>query len=389
MIKIIPNPNMTSEDARRVLLDFLSLPNDYAEELSEETLQNVVNAVLSLKKNIEGERRYDRISSVDFVGKTDGDIGLGAGEEGVSKNNKIYISDKHLWQDSYRFSLVSLLFHESTHSLQYFKLEDLSNSVDFPLKPESKNPANLGAFKSDLMSYLIANDIQDKRSILHMFESDYYGQARELEAYKFQERYMTEILRDLKPKMEGTPDGMMTYESYKLIHKKYFPQDYKTRHEKDEEMWRIGRELIKEYMCNKLENLQQLKDGLNDDKSKYVYATNISNVVAGLHFNFDKDIFKQIEPHILNMPEDSFDNMSNKAMVINSLITSTNVGAGERLIDKLGELFGKLSVHPDNGKVVKGQKNIKYSKEKFYSDYFYLGKRLLDKAMMEDGRESM
>lgn len=390
MIRINPNPNMNINDARKFLLDFLSRPNDYAEEIPVDDLQKVVNSVLSIKKTLEGEVRYDRISSVDFVGKNDGEISLSASEEGISKNDKIYISDKHIWQDSYRFSLVSLLFHESTHNIQHFKLEDLSKSLNVPLKPELKNPANLAVFQRDIMNFVRENSGEGLPSILHMFESDYYGQARELEAYKMQYRYMTDILRDLEPIMSQSFDGSTTLNSYKQLQDKYFPTGHKTRHEQDDMLWKSGREIMSRYMVQKLGEVQELREHLDEEKYKYLYATNISNIVAGLHFNYNKDILNSIVPHIYNMPEETFDDMSNKAMIINSLITSTGISYSPKLMAKLAGLFDSLSKHPDNGEMgTNGQKNIKYSIEKFYEDYSYLGKEQLDKAMESASDMSM
>lgn len=382
MISVKPNTNMSSEEARKFLLDFLSRPNDCVNKIPVEDLQKVVDSVLSIKKTIERENRYDRISSVDFVGNNDGDISLSASEEGVSKNDKIYISDKHIWQDSYRFSLVSLLFHESTHNIQHFKLEDLSKIVNVPLKPELKNPANLTDFKRDIMSFVYKNNGEGEKSILHMFESDYFGQAREIEAYKSQYRYMTEILRDLGPIMNQSFDGMAVYNSYKRSHDKYFPFGHNTRHEINDELWKSGRVVITNYMNQKLQEIQVLSEYVDEEKYRYLYASNISNVIAGLHFNYNKDILNAIAPHIYNMPEETFDDMSNKAMVINSLLTSTMISYSPKLLATLGGLFKKLSSHPENGMIREnGQRNIRYSIEKFYEDYCYLGKTQLDMAI--------
>lgn len=389
MIKISPNPNMSIDEARKFLLDFLSRPNDGAEELSIDTLQKVVDSVLSIKKLTEGERGYDRISSVDFVGKNNGDISLGANEVGIAKNDKIYISDVHIWQDSYRFSLVSLLFHESTHNIQHFKLDDLSRSVDVPLKPEPKNPANLSGFKCEILNFVRDNYPDGLCSILHMFESDYYGQARELEAYKMQYRYMTSILADLKPIMSRDSESILTYDSYKKMQEKYFPLKHETRHEKNDGLWKHGREIMSKYMYKKIEDLQANSGNLADDRVKRLYTNDVSNVIAGLHFNYDKEILKSLAPLLYNMPENTFDDMSNKAMAMNSLVTSTLMGYSKNLMSELYRLFETLSSHPDNGKVVNGHKNICYSIEKFYEDYRYLGQSSLKDIVSDISHSSI
>lgn len=384
MISIKPNPNMSREEARKFLLNFLSTPNDFGEKISDDTLQKVVDSVLSMKMKSENENRYNRISSVDFVGKNEGDVPLGSNEEGLAKNDKIYISDKHTWQDTYRFSLVSLLFHESTHNIQHFKLDDLSRTLDVPLKTESKTTANFTGFQRDLINYVRDNTGGNLRAVLHMFESDYYGRASELEAYKKQYKYMTEILADLKPLMMNDPDAMITYNTYKKMQDIYFPIGHETRHERDENLWKEGRNTISKYMSEKMEYLSHLKENLHRDKFKGVYANEINNVVAGLHFNYDKEVVKALLSHINGMPEETFDDMSNKAMIINSLLTSTMISYSPKLMATLGGLFKKLSIHPENGMIREdGQKNIRYSIEKFYEDYCYLGKTQLDMAINE------
>lgn len=383
MIKIKPDANMQYDDARKFLLGFLRLPNDFSRSLSEETLQEVVNAVLSIKKFMENNDSYDRISSVDIVDRNEGEVSLSANEMGLAKNDRMYLSEDHLWQDSFRFSLVSLLFHESTHNIQYFKLSDEAEIVS-PLKPEPKSPANLYRFQREVFNFAHhKNEGEGLSSIAHMFESDYYGQARELEAYKAQYRYMNDILADLSPMMMNDFNSASTYKSYQRLHGEYFA-GYATRHQKDDKKWACAREIVSKYMQDKLEKLSKMQGNLIDEVVKVCYANEITNVIAGLHFNYDRDVLKAIEPHIYNMPEESFDDMSNKAMAINSLLTSTAFGYDPKMLSTLAGLFKKLSIHPDNGKVIVGRKNINYSMQKFYQDYCYMGKKQLDMAVNEE-----
>lgn len=382
MIRIKPNANMQYDDAKKFLLDFLRLPNDPLQSLSEETLQKVVDAVLSIKKSQEHNNSYDRISSVDIVDRDEGDISLSASEMGLAKNDRMYLSKDHLWQDAFRFSLVSLLFHESTHNMQYFKLSDEAEIIS-PLKPEPKSPANLYGFQREVFNFVHhKNNGQGLSSIAHMFESDYYGQARELEAYGSQYQYMNEILTDLSPMMNDL-DSALTYESYQRLHGEYF-SDYATRHQKNGKKWAVAREIVSKFMQDKLEKISQLQGNLKDEYFKNLYANEITNVIAGLHFDYDRDVLKAIVPHIYEMPEDSFDDMSNKAMIINSLFTSTAFEYSHQMLSTLADLFKRLSVHPDNGKVIDGRKNINYSMQKFYQDYCYMGKKQLDMAVNKE-----
>ena len=84
VVTIKPNPTMSLEQAHKVLLDFLSAESNF-EEIPEEDLQNVVDAVISTKKIREGNFDYNRIDSVNFLRRADKDeVTLGRGEEGIS-----------------------------------------------------------------------------------------------------------------------------------------------------------------------------------------------------------------------------------------------------------------------------------------------------------------
>ena len=50
MLSFKPNPDMSVEQAHQVIIDFLNAPNDFSEEIPNETLQSVIDAVFSIKK---------------------------------------------------------------------------------------------------------------------------------------------------------------------------------------------------------------------------------------------------------------------------------------------------------------------------------------------------
>ena len=378
MVTINPNPNMNLADAERIVIDFLKQPNDFGDELTPEELQDVVDAVLSIKKLHSGNPNYDRISAVNILRHRDKDeVQLGGDECARAKNDKMYLTEDHMYKGPYRFSLVSLLFHESEHNMQYFNEVDNPCS-DFSRKPELASPANVGAFKQAVLSMVRAsNNSVDLKAILHVFESDYYGQKREIEAYGAQADYMNSVLGKLTPIMRnGDYDTRATLETYERMHAKYLPTGHLGRAKKDPVLWDRGREIIDGYVSQKLGVLADTKT----PKTQGEIISALSGVIAGLHYSYNEETAKTILNYVYGMPEDSFDNMSNKAMAINSLITATKTPVDMEMMSTLGGLFARLADHPENGQVVGTERNMSYSREKFYSDYAFYDRAVLDNA---------
>lgn len=383
MVTFQPNPNMPLEEANAVIIDFLSQPNDYAEEIPHEQLQRVIDAVLSIKKIRSGNPNYDRITAVNFLRNRDRDeVQLGGDECARAKNDKMYLTEDHLYQSPFRYSLVSLIFHESEHNMQYFREIDNPCS-DFSRKPELASPANVGAFKSAMLSIAKASsDPAMFRALVNVFESDYYGQQREIEAYGVQGDYMNEILRELSAVMgNGDYEARETLETYKHIHSKYLPTGRESRGKRDSAAWLKGRQLIDSYMAQKLDFLSAVSAGKYEGTLRDGdIITAVSGVIAGLHYSYNPETARQILDYVYGMPEDTFDNMSNKAMAINSLITATETPVDMEMMSTLGGLFARLADHPENGKVVGRDRNMTYSREKFYTDYAFYSRDILDNA---------
>ncbi|MBE5738205.1 MAG: hypothetical protein E7354_00515 [Clostridiales bacterium] len=381
MLSFKPNPDMSVEQAHQVIIDFLNAPNDFSEEIPNETLQSVIDAVFSIKKIREGNFDYNRISSVNFLRNMDKDeVSLGSDECGRAKCDRMYVTEDHLYQNAFRFSLVSLLFHESTHNMQYFKEMDNPCS-DFSRKPELATPANVGSFKKAMKDYAVAEGA-DVKAILHIFETDYFGQQRELEAYSAQYKYMQEIMRDLVPLMkDGDYETRDTLSSYQDINAKYFPVGHDSRGKKDGVLWEKGKRIIDGYVAERLDFLHAAERGeiqYGDVESNKIQA--LSSILAGLHYSFNEDTALQVLDYIYRMPEDTFENMSNKAMAINSLITSTAMQVDMNMMCTLGGLFERLSKHPENGQMDGRYRNMTFSKEKFFEDYAFYAPSILQTA---------
>ena len=383
MVTFKPNPNMSLEEANAVIIDFLSQPNDHAEEIPHEQLQSVIDAVLSIKKIKSGNPNYDRISAVSFLRNRDHDeVQLGGDECARAKNDKMYLTEDHLYQSPYRYSLISLIFHESEHNMQYFKEIDNPCS-DFSRKPELASPANVGTFKSTMLSIAKgSNDPAMFRVLVNVFESDYYGQQREIEAYGVQGEYMNGILRELASIMgKGDYETRETLESYERIHSKYLPTGRESRGKRDSVAWLKGRQLIDNFMAQKLDFLTAVSAGKYEGTLREGdIITAVSGIIAGLHYSYNPDTARQILDYVYNMPEDTFTNMSNKAMAINSLITATETPVDMDMMCTLGGLFARLAEHPDNGKIDGRERNMTYSREKFYADYAFYSRDILDAA---------
>ena len=383
MVTFRPNPNMSLEEANAVVIDFLSAPNDHAEKIPHDQLQRVIDAVLSIKKIKSGNSNYDRITAVNFLRNRDKDeVQLGGDECARAKNDKMYLTEDHLYQSPYRYSLVSLIFHESEHNMQYFNEIDNPCS-DFSRKPELASPANVGAFKSTLLSMAKgSNDPAMFRALVNVFESDYYGQQREIEAYGVQGDYMNDILRELTAVMgKGDYDTRETLETYEQIHSRYLPVGRESRGKRDSVSWLKGRQLIDTFVAQKLDFLNAVNAGKYEGtlrEGDIIQA--VSGVISGLHYSYNPETARQILDYVYSMPEDTFDNMSNKAMAINSLITATETPVDMEMMGTLGGLFARLAEHPENGQVVGGERNMTYSREKFYSDYAFYSRDILDNA---------
>ena len=381
MVSFKPNPSMSMEEANAVIIDFLNQPNDAGEELSSEELQSVIDAVLSIKKLKSRNPNYDRITAVNILRHRDKDeVQLGGDECARAKNDKMYLNEEHLYKSSYRFSLVSLLAHESEHNMQYFKEIDNPCS-DFSRKPELASPANVSAFKQTMLS--IARSSQDQsllNAMFNVFESDYYGQQREQEAYGVQAEFMNGILRELTTVMgKGDYDTRATLKSYQDMHARYLPTRHDTRGKKDSVSWLRGRQLIDSYVAQKLDFLGAVKAGKYEGTLRDADIIQaISGVISGLHYSYNPETAMRILDYVYDMPEDTFDNMSNKAMAINSLITATETPVDMDMMGTLGGLFARLAEHPDNGAVVGRERNMTYSREKFYADYAFYSRDILD-----------
>lgn len=376
VVTIKPNPTMSLEQAHKVLLDFLSAESNF-EEIPEEDLQKVVDAVISTKKIREGNFDYNRIDSVNFLRRADKDeVTLGRGEEGRAKGDKLYVTEDHLYHNPYRFSLVSLLFHETTHNMQYFRLSD-NPYQSLSEKPELVNPADVGDFKNDLMSYASNRKISDYGAVRHMLESDYFGQEREIEAYNSQYKYMQEILRDLAPIMRnGSMEMRDTFKRYLEMNSKYFPIGHENRHKKDGVLWESGRRVVDEYLVSRKETLEKLRQ--EGDLNSQLSIQTLSSILSGLHYSYNEDTAKYILDYIYEMPENSFEEMSNKAMAINSLVTSTKMPVNMEMMSTLGGLFENLSKMPENGAIEGHYRNMTYNRERYYLDYAFYDKGILD-----------
>lgn len=375
---IKPNPTMSLEEAHKVLLDFLTAESNF-DEIPEEDLQKVVDAVLSTKKIREGNFDYNRIDSVNFLKPADKDeVALGHDEVGRAKGDKLYVSGDHLWHDTFRFSLVSLLFHESTHNMQYFRLSD-NPSKDLSKKPELMNPAGVGDFKRDLINYASDKKIRDYGAVKHMLSSDYFGQEREIEAYNSQYKYMQELLRDIEPIMRnGSMRMREDLKAYLNMNSKYYPIDHQNRHKKDGVLWESARRVVDEYLVGRIEMLEKLrKEG---DLSSQLSIQTLSSILAGLHYSYNENTAKYILDYVYAMPENTFDEMSNKAMAINSLVTSTKMPVDMEMMSTLGGLFDRLSKMPENGAVVGHNRNMTYNREKYYLDYAFYDRGILDQT---------
>lgn len=369
---------MSLEEAHKVLLDFLSAESNF-DEIPEEDLQRVVDAVLSTKKIREGNFDYNRIDSVNFLRPADKDeVTLGRGEEGRAKGDKLYVTGDHLYHTPYRFSLVSLLFHETTHNMQYFRLSD-NPSKDLSKKPELMNPTGVGDFKRELIDYASDKDIKDFRAVKHMLESDYFGQEREIEAYNSQYKYMQEILRDIEPIMKnGSMEMRETFKRYLDINSGYFPIGHENRHKKDGVLWKVAEGVVNEFMTVRTRILENLrKDG---DMSSSRCIQILSSILSGLHYSYNENTAKYILDYVYAMPENTFEEMSNKAMAINSLVTSTKMPVDMEMMSTLGGLFDKLSKDVENGMIKGHERNIFYSRGKYYLDYAFYDKGILDQT---------
>ena len=215
-----------------------------------------------------------------------------------------------------------------------------------------------------------------------VFESDYYGQEREKEAYGVQGEYMNGILRELEREMSGGDyDTRATLRTYQEMHSRYLPSGHESRGKRDSVAWLMGRQLIDSYVGQKLDFLTAVSAGKYEGTLRdgdIIQA--VSGVIAGLHYSYNPETARRILDYVYDMPENTFNEMSNKAMAINSLITATETPVDMDMMSTLGGLFARLAEHPDNGKIDGRERNITYSREKFYADYAFYSRDILDNA---------
>ncbi len=383
MITFKPNLNKSLEESVRIITHYLKRPMDGGEEIPREEIQSVIDAVLSFKKITERNVNYDRIPTVCFPEHRDA-MRLGSNEEAISKNGSIYIGKNHgQYQDAYRFSLVSLLAHESVHCLQYFK------EIDNPSpkkKPELLTPSGVGNFQSEVIRFAksgskLTPDMERQANALtHIFESSYYGQAREIEAYDAQYDFDNKLFERLK-KEPGMDDESLS--AYMELHSKFFKKArLNSVRQKNSEQYKMGREVIDRYIDVLFDRLKECKKPNSSIMDKESYEVScISSIIAGLHYSYDEGRAVAALQAVKDMPEGTFDQMSNKAMAYNGLITATEMSVTSDIMRSFGGLYSRLCVHSENGKKQPhGPANPSYSKEKFYETYGYLGESLLKKS---------